>query len=53
MGKRLGGDNFDLPVTDHVGSSLVRMPFYLMSDEELDFACLTFKEIITTVLAEI
>lgn len=39
MGKKLGGDKFDLPVTDHVGSSVVRLPFYLMTDEEILYTC--------------
>lgn len=52
MGKRLGGDKFELPITDHVASSIARLPFYLMTDEELNFACKKFKEVLNIVFAK-
>lgn len=52
MGKKLGGDKFTLPVTDHVGSCIARLPFYLMNDDELNFACKKFKEILKIVYAK-
>jgi len=52
MGQFLGGDRFDLPITDHVASSIARLPFYLMSDKELNFACMKFKEILNIVFSE-
>jgi len=39
MGKKLGGNKFDLPFTDHVSKSIARLPFYLMTDEEIEYAC--------------
>tara|TARA_R110002051_G_C8621465_1_gene483408 strand:- start:151 stop:1011 length:861 start_codon:yes stop_codon:yes gene_type:complete len=40
MGKKLGGTKYNLPVTDYVGSSIVRLPFYIMTDEEIEYTCL-------------
>ena len=39
MGLKLGGGNYNLPITDFAGSSIVRLPFYIMDDEEIDFTC--------------
>jgi dTDP-4-amino-4,6-dideoxygalactose transaminase len=39
MGKKLGGDKYNLPITDHVSESIVRLPFYLMTDEEIEYTC--------------
>ena len=50
MGKKLGGDKFYLPITDHVGSSIVRLPFYLMTDEEIVYTCITLSNILKKVL---
>jgi len=52
MGKFLGGDSFNLPVTDQVAPSIARLPFYFMTDEELNFACIKFKEILNIVFGE-
>jgi dTDP-4-amino-4,6-dideoxygalactose transaminase len=51
MGESLGGDRFDLPVTEHVSSCIARLPFYLMTDEELNFACEKLDEVLTKVLS--
>lgn len=40
MGKSLGCDKRDLPITDDVGSRLLRLPFYYsLSDADLDRIC--------------
>ncbi|GAA3402968.1 dTDP-4-amino-4,6-dideoxygalactose transaminase [Paenibacillus hodogayensis] len=39
MGVKLGGGRFVLPVTDHVSERVVRLPFYLMSNDEINYAC--------------
>jgi dTDP-4-amino-4,6-dideoxygalactose transaminase len=39
MGKKLGGEKYDLPFTDHVSSSIARLPFYLMTEEEIEYTC--------------
>lgn len=40
MGKFLGCDTRDLPVTDDVGSRLLRLPFYYsLSDADMDRIC--------------
>ena len=44
MGKKLGGDKFNLPFTDHVSKSIARLPFYLMSDEEIEYTCANLYE---------
>ncbi len=44
MGKKLGGDRYNLPVTDYVSSSIARLPFYLMSDEEIEYTCANLYE---------
>ncbi len=44
MGKKLGGDNYDLPITDYVSSSIARLPFYLMNDEEIEYTCVNLFE---------
>ncbi|MEA3450588.1 MAG: dTDP-4-amino-4,6-dideoxygalactose transaminase [Bacteroidota bacterium] len=44
MGKKLGGEKYNLPVTDYVSASIVRLPFYLMSDEEIDYVCTNLYE---------
>jgi dTDP-4-amino-4,6-dideoxygalactose transaminase len=51
MGKSLGGDHFNLPMTDHVSSCIARLPFYLMTPEELNFACEKLEKVLTNVLA--
>jgi hypothetical protein len=35
-----------------VASSIARLPFYLMTDEELNFACKKFKEVLNIVFAK-
>jgi len=44
MGKKLGGDKFNLPITDYVSKSIARLPFYLMSDEEIEYTCANLYE---------
>jgi dTDP-4-amino-4,6-dideoxygalactose transaminase len=39
MGIKLGGENYKLPVTDHVSAAIARLPFYLMTDEEINYTC--------------
>ena len=39
MGLKLGGGSFNLPITDFVGSSIVRLPFYIMDHEEIEYTC--------------
>jgi len=39
MGRKLGGDKYNLPFTDFVGNSITRLPFYLMNDDEIEYAC--------------
>jgi len=45
MGKKLGGEKYNLPITDHVGKSIARLPFYLMSDEEIKYTCINLFQI--------
>jgi dTDP-4-amino-4,6-dideoxygalactose transaminase len=40
MGKKLGGGMFELPITDYVGNSITRLPFYLMNDDEIMYTCI-------------
>jgi len=39
MGKILGGAEYHLPVTDYITERVVRLPFYLMTEKEIDYAC--------------
>lgn len=39
MGKKLGGNKYNLPFTDHVSVSIARLPFYLMNDNEIEYTC--------------
>jgi dTDP-4-amino-4,6-dideoxygalactose transaminase len=52
MGKKLGGDRYNLPVTDHVSSSVVRLPFYLMSDSEIEYVCINLSKIAKIALGK-
>lgn len=51
MGRSLGGDRFDLPVTDHVSSCIARLPFYLMTEDEINFVCDRLDEVLEKVLS--
>mgnify|MGYP004000518519 CR=1 FL=1 len=39
MGKKLGGLKYNLSITNRVASTITRLPFYIMSEEEIEYAC--------------
>jgi dTDP-4-amino-4,6-dideoxygalactose transaminase len=49
-GIELGGDKYNLPVTDKAGKCVVRLPFYLMSEEERDYTCSVIGEAVEVSL---
>lgn len=50
-GIEVGSFSFDeLPVTDHAGKSLVRLPFYLMTNQERDYVLNTIKQVLSSIL---
>jgi dTDP-4-amino-4,6-dideoxygalactose transaminase len=38
MGRSIGGDQYDLPVTDSAAQTISRLPFYLMDQDEMEYA---------------
>jgi len=52
MGIELGGLKYDLPVTDSIAKRVVRLPFFLMSDKELDYVSEKYKEILTKLYSQ-
>jgi dTDP-4-amino-4,6-dideoxygalactose transaminase len=47
MGIKLGGLKYDLPVTDSIASRIVRLPFYIMNEQEMDYVSDAYNEILS------
>ena len=44
MGKRIGVVPHKLNITDDIAKRVVRLPFYMMNDDEIDYLKITFIE---------
>ncbi len=49
MGKKLGGNKYNLENTEYVAERIVRLPFYLMNDNEIDYVLSTFQKTLSSV----
>ena len=50
MGKSFGYKEGDLPITEHVGKTLIRIPFYYdITKEEQDYIIKNLKEILCKI----
>ncbi len=50
FGTTLGGREYNLSVTDRIAKTVVRLPFYLMEDGEIEYACAVLRDCAERVL---
>ena len=49
MGIKLGGHKYDLPITDSIADRIIRLPFFLMNNNQLSYVLESYEEILVKI----
>lgn len=52
MGIKLGGLKYNLPVTDSIAERIIRLPFFLMNNNQLSYVLKSYEEILAKIFAK-